>query len=96
VEKIQDGRVGGRDEQVGDRVLVLGRHSGAALAAALLGPEGLERGALDVAAMGDGHDHVLALDQVLVLDPVPGGRDLGHRGVANCSAISSNSRASPA
>ena len=27
--------------------------------------------------MRDGHDHVLALDQVLVLDPVPGGRDLG-------------------
>ena len=27
--------------------------------------------------MGDGHDHVLALDQILVLDPVPGGRDLG-------------------
>ena len=28
--------------------------------------------------MGDGNDHLLALDQVLVLDPVPGGRDLGN------------------
>ena len=55
---------------MGDRILVLGRHAGAALAAALLGAEGVERGALDVAAEGDGDDHLLALDQVLVLDAV--------------------------
>ena len=69
--------MGRGDEQLDDRVLVLGRHAGAALAAARLGSEGFERGALDVAAERHGHDHLLALDQVLVLDPVPGGGDLG-------------------
>ena len=74
----QDRIVGRGHEQFGDRILVLGRHAGAALAAARLGAEGLERRALDIAAEGHGHDHLLALDQSLVLDPVPGGRDLGH------------------
>ena len=41
------------------------RHAGAALAAAALGAIGRQRHALDVAAVGDGDDHVLALDQVL-------------------------------
>ena len=54
-------------EQPGDEILVLGRHAGAALAAAALRPVERQRHALDVARMGDGDDHVLALDQVLVL-----------------------------
>jgi hypothetical protein len=35
--------VRGGDEQMRDRILVLGRHAGAALAAPLLGAEGVER-----------------------------------------------------
>ncbi len=66
--------VGRGDEQVGDRILFLGRHAGAALAAALLLAEHRQRRALDVAGHGHGHDHVLALDQILVLDAVGGGR----------------------
>ena len=55
------------DEQAGDEILLAGLHAGAALAAAALRPVGRERHALDIAGMGDGDDHVLALDQVLVL-----------------------------
>jgi hypothetical protein len=47
----QHRRVRRGDEQLGDRVLVLGRHAGAALAAARLRAERVERGALDVAPM---------------------------------------------
>ena len=64
----QQRRVGAGDEQRGDEVLVLGRHAGGALAAPALGAVLGQRRALDVAAGGDGHRHVLALDQVLVLD----------------------------
>ena len=64
----QDRRVGIGDEQAGDEILLLGRHAGAALAAAPLRPVGVERHALDPAGMGDGHHHVLALDEVLVLE----------------------------
>ena len=60
--------MGGGDEQPGDEILLARLHAGAALAAALLRPVGRERHALDVAGMRDGDDHVLALDQVLVLD----------------------------
>ena len=56
------------DEEAGDEVLVLGRHAGGALAAAALGAVLGQRRALDVAALGDGDDHVLALDQVLVVE----------------------------
>ncbi len=63
----QHRRVGRRHEQPGDEILVARLHAGAALAAALLRPVGRERHPLDVAEMGDGDDHVLALDQVLVL-----------------------------
>ena len=56
------------DEERGDEVLILGRHAAHALAAAALGPVLGERRALDVAALGDGDDHVLALDQVLVVE----------------------------
>ena len=55
------------DEQPRDEILLAGLHAGAALAAAALRPVGRQRHALDVAVMGDGDDHVLALDQVLVL-----------------------------
>ena len=51
-----------------DEILFLGRHAGAALAAALLRPVGVERHPLDPAGMGNRHHHVLALDQVLVLE----------------------------
>ena len=61
----------------GDEILFLGRHAGAALAAAALRPVGVERHALDVAGMGDGHHHVLALDQVLVLEVGAALDDLG-------------------
>ena len=56
------------DEEPGDEVLVLGRHAGRALAAAALGAVLGQGRALDVAAGGDGDDHVLALDQVLVVE----------------------------
>ena len=59
--------MGRGDEQPGDEILLAGLHAGAALAAAALRPIGRERHALDVAGVGDGDDHVLALDQVLVL-----------------------------
>ena len=55
----------------------LRRHAGAALAAAALRPIGGERHTLDVALVGDGDDHVLALDQVLVLDLALDVDDLG-------------------
>jgi hypothetical protein len=64
----QHRRVGRGDEQPGDEILVARLHAGAALAAALLRAIGRQRHALDVAGMADGDDHVLALDQVLVLD----------------------------
>ena len=63
----QHRRVRRGDEQPGDEILLAGLHAGAALAAALLRPIGRQRHALDVAGVRDGDDHVLALDQVLVL-----------------------------
>ena len=55
------------DEQPGDEILFARLHAGAALAAAPLRAVGRERHALDVAGVRNGDDHVLALDQVLVL-----------------------------
>ena len=69
--KQQDGRVGRGDEDGGDEILVLGAHTGASLAAARLRPVGVEGGALDVAGVGHGHDHVLDRDQVLVVEIEP-------------------------
>gem|GEM_PF-1556613 len=66
----QHRRMGRGDEELGDDVLFLRRHARAALAAALLRPVGVGGDALDVAAHGHGHDHVLALDQILVVDIV--------------------------
>ena len=56
------------DEDAGDEILFPRRHAGAALAAAALRPIGGQRHALDVALVAHSDDHVLALDQVLVLD----------------------------
>ena len=55
------------DEQPGDEIFVPRRHAGAALAAPPLSTIGRERRALDVAAMAHQYDHVLALDEVLVV-----------------------------
>ncbi len=56
-------------EQRRHEILVLHRHARTALAAAVLGAIGRERGALHIAAMGQGDDHVLPRDQVFILDP---------------------------
>ena len=48
----QHRRVGVGDEHPGDEILVLGRHAGAALAAAALGPVDRQRRPLDLAAHG--------------------------------------------
>ena len=58
----------GSHEQAADKVLVAGLHPCPALAAAALRAIGRERHALDVAGVRDRDHHVLALDQVLVLD----------------------------
>ena len=73
----QHRRMGVGDEDAGDEILFARRHAGAALAAAALGAIGGERHALDVAPVADGDDHVLALDQVLVLDLAFHLEDLG-------------------
>ena len=52
------------DKDLADEILVAGRHAGAPLAAAPLGAVGRERHPLDVAAVRDGHHHILARDQV--------------------------------
>ena len=59
------------DEQFGDGIFVLRRHTRAALAATVLGAESGECGAFDVAAMGDGDDHFLTLHKVFVIKTVP-------------------------
>ncbi len=88
--ELVDHAAGGEDEQrrmrVGDEearhhIVVLGVHALRALAAAPLRAELAQRRALDVARGGDGHDHVLALDQVLVVHvagPVDDLRPAGH------------------
>ena len=55
-------------EQAADEILVAGLHPRPALAATALGAIGRQRHPLGVAGMRDRDDHVLALDQVLVLD----------------------------
>jgi hypothetical protein len=71
-------RVG--DEERGDDVVLLQRAARQALAAAFLGAEIDQRRALDVAALRDRDDHVLALDQVLVLHVAGPVDDLGPAG----------------
>jgi hypothetical protein len=76
------------NEETRDEILVARRHAGAALAAATLRAIGRERHALDVARMRDGDDHVLALDQVLVVHrPRLPSTISVRRGVANSSRI---------
>ncbi len=58
------------DEQLGQEIVVVGRHADPALAAAALLAIGRERRALDVAEPRHGDDHVLALDQVLDVELV--------------------------
>ena len=81
--------MGAGNEETGDEILFPGRHAGAALAAAALRPIGRERHALDVAGMGHGHHHVLALDEILILQirtafgnlgPPRGGELISHFG----------------
>src|SRR3981189_371988 len=73
----QHRRMGRSHEQSGDKILVAGLHARPALAAAALRTVGRQRHALDVAGMRDRDHHVLALDQVLVLDLVLLLGDLG-------------------
>ncbi|MCY1171370.1 hypothetical protein D9M73_114790 [compost metagenome] len=73
----QHRRVRAGHEQVRDRVFILGGHARTALAAARLGAEGVERGALDIALHRHGDDHVLALDQILIVNAIGGGGDVG-------------------
>ncbi len=51
-------------KDAGNNILVLHHHAGASLTAAPLRTIRRQRRALDIAAMGDGHHHVFALDQV--------------------------------
>ena len=54
-------------KHAGDRILAFGCHARATLAAAALGAIGGQGRAFDIAAMGDGDDHVLARDEVFIL-----------------------------
>ena len=60
--------MGRSHEQPCDEILLARLHGGAPLAAATLRPIGRERHALDVAGVADRDDHVLALDQILVVE----------------------------
>ena len=59
--------MGRGNEQAGDEILVAGLHAGAPFAASLLCPIGRQRHPFDVTGVRNGDDHVLALDQILVL-----------------------------
>jgi len=63
----QQRRVRVRNDDLRNRVLVAGGHARPALAAALLRPVGGKLHAPDIAALAHRHDHVLALDQVLLV-----------------------------
>ena len=69
--------MGRGDEQARDEILLARRHARAALAAAPLRAIGRERHALDVAAVAHQHDHVLALDEILVVHVGVAVEDLG-------------------
>ncbi len=70
-------RMGRGREDADDGIILLHRHAAAALAAAMLGPIGVQRHAFDVAAVGDSDDHVLARDQVLVFQLIVAFADQG-------------------
>ena len=61
------------DEQFGDGIFVLRRHTRAAFAATVLGAESRQCGSFDVSAVGDGDDHFLTLHEVFVIKTVPAG-----------------------
>ena len=67
-------------EEGGHDILFLGLHPGQALAAAFLRAEIGQRRALDVTARGDGDDHILSLDQILVIHVAGPIDDLGPAG----------------
>ena len=67
VREEQHRGVGVNDEDPADEILLARCHAGPALAAAPLRPIGGKRHPLDVAGVADGDDHVLALDQVLLV-----------------------------
>ena len=60
--------VGGGDEEVFDEILRARAHADAAFAAARLAAIGIDRGALQVAAVGDGDGHVFHRDQIFETD----------------------------
>ena len=66
----QHRRVRRGDEQLSDDILILGRHGRAAFATALLRPEGIQRGPLDIAIHRDGNDHVFTFDQVFIVNAI--------------------------
>ncbi len=65
------------DEKPCDEIFVARRHARAAFAAAPLRAVGREWHALDIAAMADGDDHILFLDEVLVFHLALDVEDLG-------------------
>ena len=80
------------DEQLGQEIVVVGRHADPALAAAALLAIGRERRALDVAEPRHGDDHVLLLDQVLDVDLVVSPSSIVvRRGVAKRSLTATSS-----
>ena len=61
-------------------------------AAAVLGAESRERGALDIAVHCHGDDHLVPLDQVFIIHARPTqARSADRRGVAKVARISSSS-----
>ena len=58
-------------EQFGNGILILRRHTGAALATTVLGAEYRQSGTFDITAMGDGNDHFLTLHKVFVVQAIP-------------------------
>ena len=56
-----------RDKQRGNDIVVFRLHARQTFTTAFLRAEIGERGALDIAGLGDRHDHVFTLDQVFVL-----------------------------
>ena len=78
----QDVGVGGGDEELVDEVLVLASSCPCGRGRRGAGAVGGDRGALDVAGVGDGDGHVLVGDQVLDRDLVHRVQDLGAARVA--------------
>ena len=66
------------DEQFDDGILVLCCHAAAPLAAPGLSPERIKRRAFDISAMRHGHDHLVAFNQVFILETIPCRCNLGN------------------